>query len=96
VFGAKHSEQVTSDYYLQADNVVIEGMTSLTIKVGSSFVTMDASGITIGTSGTLELKSTGKMSLTGSADVAIAATAAGTFQAGPSLALTAAAVQVNS
>ena len=47
VFKANHSEQTTNDYYLKADNIVIEGMTSITLKVGQSSIAMDASGINI-------------------------------------------------
>jgi type VI secretion system secreted protein VgrG len=48
VFKANHSEQTTSDYYLKADNVVIEGMTNVTIKVGQSYIAIESSGIKIG------------------------------------------------
>jgi type VI secretion system secreted protein VgrG len=47
VFKGNHSEQTTSDYYLKADNIVIEGMTNVTIKVGQSSIAIDASGINI-------------------------------------------------
>jgi len=47
VFKGNHSEQVTGDYYARAKNVVIEGMTGLTIKVGGNFITIDTSGVTI-------------------------------------------------
>jgi len=47
VFKGAHSEQTTNDYYLKADNIVIEGMTSITLKVGQSSIAMDASGINI-------------------------------------------------
>jgi type VI secretion system secreted protein VgrG len=48
VFKANHSEQTTNDYYLKADNVVIEGMTNVTIKVGSNYIVIEKSGIKIG------------------------------------------------
>jgi type VI secretion system secreted protein VgrG len=47
VFKDAHSEVTTKDYYLKADNLVIEGMTSVTIKVGQSSIAMDATGINI-------------------------------------------------
>lgn len=59
VFNGNHSEETTSDYYLKADTIVIEGMTNVTIKVGSSFIAIGADGIKIGTSGTIDLESTG-------------------------------------
>jgi len=48
VFKANHSEQTTNDYYVKADNVVIEGMTNVTVKVGQSYLAIEASGIKIG------------------------------------------------
>ncbi len=48
VFKANHSEQTTGDYYLKADNIVIEGMTNVTVKVGQSYLAIEASGIKIG------------------------------------------------
>ena len=54
-FGSNHSESTSKDYYLKADNIVIEGMTNVTIKVGQSFIAIESSGIKIGTSGTIEL-----------------------------------------
>ena len=62
VFKSNHSETVTKDLYLKADNIVVEALTNLTVKVGSSYIAIEAGGITIGTSGTLELKSSGPMS----------------------------------
>ena len=44
VFKGNHSEQVTGDYYARAKNVVIEGTTGLTIKVGGNFITVDNVG----------------------------------------------------
>jgi type VI secretion system secreted protein VgrG len=46
-FQANHSEQVTGNYYVKAMNVVIEGMSGLTIKVGGSFITLTPAGIQI-------------------------------------------------
>jgi len=42
-----HSQEVGSDLYMKAMNVVIEGMSALTIKVGGSFLKVDSSGVTI-------------------------------------------------
>lgn len=47
VFKSNHSEQVANELYLKADNLIIEGMSSVTIKVGSSYVAIDSSGIKI-------------------------------------------------
>jgi type VI secretion system secreted protein VgrG len=47
VFKGNHSEQVAGDYYARAKNVVIEGTSGLTLKVGGNFITVDRSGVTI-------------------------------------------------
>ncbi len=70
-FSANHSEKTAADYYLKADNIVIEALTNVTIKVGESFIAIEAGGIKIGTNGkivldskdTMNLKSMGAMSL---------------------------------
>lgn len=62
VFKGKHSEVTTSDYYLKADNIVIEGMSSVTIKVGGSYIAIDSSGITISAT-QVEVKGTGSVSV---------------------------------
>jgi len=55
VFKSNHSEQVTKDYYLKATNVVIEGTTNVTVKVGQSYIAIEKSGIEIGTTGKIKL-----------------------------------------
>ena len=69
VFKANHSEQTTGDYYLKGQNVVIEGTTNVTVKVGQSYIAIEAGGIKIGTTGTLELESMGQLSIKGTAGV---------------------------
>ncbi len=46
-FGANHSEQTTQDFYLQANNVVLQDNASITLMVGSNFIKINALGITI-------------------------------------------------
>lgn len=76
VFKGKHSEDVTSDYYLKGDNVVIEGKTNVTVKVGSSFIAIESGGITIGTTGTLELQAQGNsVSIQGDTGVTVKSSA---------------------
>ncbi len=70
-FAANHSEQVTNDYYLKADNIVIEGMTNVTIKVGQSYIAIESGGIKIGTTGTIDTESTGKTTIKGTGGVEI-------------------------
>lgn len=57
VFKANHSEQVTTDYYLKGDNIVIEGMTNVTIKVGQSSIAIAADGIAIKTDQLVKIES---------------------------------------
>ncbi len=47
VFKGGHNEQVTQSYYVKAMNVVIEGMTQLTVKVGGNFIDINPAGIFI-------------------------------------------------
>lgn len=51
VFKKNHSEQVTKDYYIKGTNLVIEGTTNVTLKVGQSYIAIESSGIEIGTTG---------------------------------------------
>ena len=69
VFAGNHSEQVSKDYYVKGANVVIEGTTSITVKVGQSYIAIEAGGIKIGTTGTLELESVGQLSIKGTSGV---------------------------
>jgi type VI secretion system secreted protein VgrG len=73
VFQGSHSEGVTNNYYVKANNIVIEAMTNVTIKVGSSYIAIEASGITIGTTGTLELQASGPLSAKSDAQVEVEA-----------------------
>lgn len=42
-----HSEEVTGNYSLKASNVVLEGTTGITLKVGGNFITINSGGIFI-------------------------------------------------
>lgn len=46
-FKSSHKKNIAKEYYVKADKVIIEGGTELTIKVGSGFVKIDSSGVTI-------------------------------------------------
>ena len=50
-FNKNHSEVVADDLYIKATNICIEATTNITIKVGDSFIAIEASGIKIGTKG---------------------------------------------
>jgi type VI secretion system secreted protein VgrG len=61
-FKNNHSEVVTNNYYLKADNIVIEGLTNVTIKVGNNYIAIEKDGIKIGceeSGATVETSSTG-------------------------------------
>jgi type VI secretion system secreted protein VgrG len=49
VFKAEHSEQTTKDYYLKAQNVIIEGMQNITLSVGTSYIAIESDSIEIQT-----------------------------------------------
>ncbi|MDX2150495.1 MAG: type VI secretion system tip protein TssI/VgrG [Bryobacteraceae bacterium] len=46
-YGGAFSCQVTGATYIKAPNIVIEGTSQLSLKVGSNFVTIDSSGVAI-------------------------------------------------
>ncbi len=62
-FKDNHSEVVTKDYYLKGENVVIEGMTNVTIKVGGTSIALAADGIAMKTSGTIKIECSATMDL---------------------------------
>jgi len=66
-FRSDHSEQVTKDYYLKAGNISIEAESNLTLYVGDSYISIEASGIKISTQGQIQVESDGPMSLQSSA-----------------------------
>ena len=74
VFKKNHSEETTKDYYLKADNIVIEGMTNVTVKVGDSFIAIESGGIKIGTSGDIVLEASGNIEQTAMGNVSLEAT----------------------
>ena len=80
VFKGAHSEQTTNNYYLKADNIVIEGMTNVTIKVGQSFIAIESGGISIGTTGTLDLSDQGGLTVKTQASASIQSSAAMSIQ----------------
>ena len=69
------SLEAGGNYYIKGMNVVIEGMTGLTIKVGGSFVTLNSGGVFI--SGPLVNINSGGAALAGSAGNPVAPVVAG-------------------
>jgi type VI secretion system secreted protein VgrG len=80
VFKANHSEQVTKDYYLKGSNIVIEAMTNVTVKVGQSYVAIEAGGIKIGTTGQIVLEAKNTVGVEGTAGVTIQSPAQATLK----------------
>ena len=74
VYKSNHSEEVTADYFLKGDNICIEAGTNITIKVGDSYIAIESSGVTIGTTGDIELKADGNIVMEAGGDCTITAT----------------------
>ncbi len=64
-FSANYSKQVTANCYIKGMNVVVEGMTGLTIKVGGSYVSINPAGVQI--TGPMVMINSGGAALSGSA-----------------------------
>ncbi len=73
VYKANHSEEVTADYFLKGDNICIEAATNVTIKVGDSYIAIESGGVTIGTTGDIELKADGDIVLEAGGDCTVTA-----------------------
>ena len=95
VFKQNHSEQVTNDYYLKADNVCIEAMTNITIKVGGSYIAIESSGIKIGTTGEIVLDAKQKVSVKGTAGLSLESPAPAELKSAAILTLKGATVAIN-
>lgn len=86
VFKGSHSGQVSGDFYVKGMNLVLEGISGLSIKVGGNFITINPGGIFI--KGTLVNINSGGSALSGTAGNAVspggplAAAIAGTAVAG--------------
>lgn len=61
VFKKNQSTTVTKDLYIKADNICIEAMTNITIKVGQSHIAIESGGIKIGTTGNIKLDAKGNV-----------------------------------
>ncbi len=62
VFKKNQSTVVTKDLYIKADNICIEALTNITIKVGKSYIAIESGGIKIGTTGDIEHDAKGNIS----------------------------------
>jgi len=72
VFKSNHSEQTTKDYYLKAQNVVIEAMKNITLTVGGSYIAIEPASIEIKTSGQIKVEGT-QITIKGSAKTTVQA-----------------------
>jgi len=57
VYKSHHVEETTGDVFLKGSNLVIEGKSNVTIKVGGSYIAIDASGISMKGTSLVEVKS---------------------------------------
>jgi len=80
-FGANHSEVVTGDLYLKADNICIEALTNVTIKVGDSFIAIESGGIKIGTGGDVVVDGGGAVDVIAGGNFTIEGGGSGTISA---------------
>ena len=71
--GGSKSEEVTGSMYLKGMNVVVEGMTQLTLKVGGNFVDINPGGVFI--QGTMVMINSGGAAGSGMANALVAPTA---------------------
>ncbi len=57
VYKGNHAEETTGDVYMKGSNLVIEGMSNVTIKVGGSYIAIDSSGISMNGTSLIEVTS---------------------------------------
>ncbi len=80
VYKKNQSTEVTDDLYIKADNICIEGMTNVTIKVGQSYIAIEKGGIKIGTTGNIAFEAKGNIEGKSTGNTSFEATAKGTFK----------------
>ena len=69
VFKKNHSEQVKQDFYVKGMNLVLEGMSGVTVNVGGNFITINSGGIFI--KGNMVMINSGGSALKGKAGKAL-------------------------
>ena len=62
-FKKNHSQVVSKDLYLKADNICIEAATNVTIKVGNQYVAINSDGVKVGSDQKIALESKQEMTL---------------------------------
>ncbi|MBL4764875.1 MAG: type VI secretion system tip protein VgrG [Colwellia sp.] len=73
VFKANHSMQVTDDSYIKGANICIEATDNITLKVGGSSISIEASGITIKTGSDIKLDAGANINIESGANTKIKA-----------------------
>lgn len=71
VFKKNHSMVITDDCFIKGTNIVIEGTTNITLKVGKSYIAIEASGIEIGTTGNVDIDAKQNVDIKGGIGVKI-------------------------
>jgi type VI secretion system secreted protein VgrG len=82
VFKANHSMQVTDDSYVKGTNICIEATDNITLKVGGSSISIEASGIIIKTGSDIELDAGAKIDMKSGTDTKIDAGANANIKSG--------------
>jgi len=103
VYKKNQSTQVTNDIYIKGDNIVIEGATNVTIKVGESYIAIQSDGIKIGTNGKIvldakqdiEIKSAANIKAEATAELGLKGTAGATLESPAKTDVKSAATTVN-
>jgi type VI secretion system secreted protein VgrG len=90
-FSSNHSQLVSGDLFFKATNIVIQGTSSITIKVGGSSIAIGADGIKMETSGTFDVKCGAAMNLKSDATLTIDSAAALTVKSGAAAQISASA-----
>jgi len=75
-FAANHSEVVEKDLFIKAQNIVLEALTNLTIKVGNNYIAIASDGIKIGAeepSASIQSESTGDTTINSSMNLSLKA-----------------------
>lgn len=85
-FKKNQSTQVTENYYLKAKNIVLEAAENITIMINDKiYLAFDSKGVKIGSSGKVELESTGAMGLKSSDALKMEAAQAAELKGGTGL-----------
>ncbi|MBW2108726.1 MAG: type VI secretion system tip protein VgrG, partial [Deltaproteobacteria bacterium] len=71
VFNADHSEKVTGQFTVQGADIVLEGSSNITLKVGGNFIAISPGGIKISSSAQIVVEATASAEVTSSGTMTI-------------------------